>query len=459
MGQATHDEFLEGGLAQFESERRCFEAALSTALLEWANQSVPVYLERLGILVTTDCSTTRTRIADDHAIIQEEMRRKLSLEKCLELTRFHRERYPNIVETPELARRVSEILSEGNGAKPTRSMQASLRSYWRAVCREVIVSGSCDWLPAIGTFYALHNRQGEAYKDWFAGADLFLKSDNRFLEHSIGRTRVVRRPVLRNAWRALESTLGSPIKTFAVDAAELLRGWGYDTSSIESEDKLRIAIFRAQEHGHPGSLIYCTDGMRSLSLGHRHPYAQPGPGAGAELVLQTPLNSSEPSSASPTLQLPLWPLKPLAAAWLMAQERRPKSLRAGDATELDHLDDSAPTLHPGLLLTQSNLASGELLSPEGPFRLLNLVGITTGEIELITSRSIEHLLALLARRGLDQSYQLRRSCLVTPATKQKRDLPISYDFRTPVVVKKKGSETLNSESTPSVSSESVVAPV
>jgi hypothetical protein len=259
-------------------------------------------------------------------------------------------------------------------------------------------------LPRLGDFFALHNRQGTSVIDWFAGADLFIRSAYRqtlFVEP----TRLSARPILQSSWELLEAAYGPPACTLELDLLEQLTELGYDAEALQTgladkDRKIPVGVYLRLEA--PQALIYCTDGLRRLA-------AQAGAiRSGSELVFQLALANQDHDGVVPD-----WPLRALALGWILIQTTKSKSIKVGAAIACDQplIPNGDSELH-CVLATQFAAVKTEQLSADGAFSYVNLIGICRNEAEVAALHSVDHLFKLLEYKELDQCTKPNRSSIV-----------------------------------------------
>jgi hypothetical protein len=361
----TRDEFL---FETTEGFRALLAQEVESAVTFFLKLERSVHLEGFGFLSPIINSSSSTQIVDNQAVIVRETFISLRFEKCDDFSSSQPEKFNSLVETKDIAQRVMARMRRPVGSKieapyaaqtqsseertsgtaPSiapnppflgneRELARYIRGWIECLKFEVVLKGYSSLLPTIGTWYALHNRQGENFAEWFAGSDVFLKPTFRHVLMS-SQALSFERPVLQNAWELFEAANGAPLVTLSVDIEKELAALGYQMQepSIEScqgsapeqrhnqqaamadsnppglaqpetglpsvqvsspcRNPLRsfdLAIFEQKSADNP-TLIFCSDGLRTLSFQReldesplRPDPLQPGPlRPGNELVFQ-----------------------------------------------------------------------------------------------------------------------------------------------------------------------------
>ncbi len=368
-------------------------------------KDIPVYLEGFGIFSPELHTEIKSEKKGNKTSLRSETFRSVVFEKCYDLISFHRDRVGEVADLKELVQRIYPrlplfITSEID----ERALRSFLKLRIQEIKESVIHNGFDFTLGAIGELYALHNRQGSSPNEWYAGADIFLKPKyHRVIsQRPLGSCE---QPVLTSAWEPLEAAFGTSLTCFKVDLVKELSLLGYDASLLppgEAKD-IKVAAFRVPKSAKSEeSVLFCSDGLRNLGLTSRS-----SRGYGNEIVFQLPLSDS--GIALETLVD--WAQRPFTLAWMLMQSAPSKTIRhgAGLASEspLFAYGENAGSktrvsrspLHM-ILTTHFNRMRLRQTSSEGSFNYLSIVGITEEEGALISHRSAEHLITLLARREL-----------------------------------------------------------
>ncbi|MDC0357416.1 suppressor of fused domain protein [Oligoflexia bacterium] len=399
-------------------DRSILRKELCLAILFFLELDKPVYLHGLGILLPKINTKPTSHTYNNKVIVRKETIKTITFEKCYDLIAYYRNKYPDIVETKDLTRRIYPRLPLYMQIQWTeRLLGAYVRGLIRSICDEIIVDGCSKQLAPIGDFFALHNRQGENMEDWFAGADIFL-NPNYSAALYVGKPSVFERPRLHSAWELLEAAYGPPLGTFAVDVTKELTELGYDTSTFEDvttakEQRIPIAVFPGPSQGSAvtKTLIYCTEGLRTFTLEHASPSA-----LGNEFVFQLAAdpqqNARHPEQAFD--QFPLWPARPITMAWILMHSTKSKYVKPGLGLSCNHFLAKDQSCNLTAIFTSIfALAKTPQLSSEGSFSYTNIVGITKDEAKVAEVYSPQYLLTLLKFRNYDQVTRLNRSSVVT----------------------------------------------
>lgn len=393
------------------SDREAFRSALREAVQYFLAAEKQVYLESLGILHSDRSRQTRVELCEDRIASRTETVRTIRFDKCSELTRYHFDQYPDLIETKRLASHAYLLLPLETQLRWGKGQCASiLRTVVRAIRDEIIVDGCSQQLEPIGSFFAFHNRQGQDIRDWFAGSDIILDSQNNVVE--VSDFAFHERPVLCNAFELFEAHYGRPVAHIEVDLPAELSVMGYDTEEFakefpEHQHTLNIVGFEQT----PGQYLFCSDGLRSFGLESRGE-----DGLGCELTFQLKVDS--PSQGDEASLLSGDPAAYVSRAftlgWILIQSSKRGTVTPGVAlshpkglfpTSTSSLRNQALT---GVVTAPLRMVQLPQLANEGPFFFTNLIGITKEEAKLAEVLSAERLLALLRLKSFEQVTPLSR---------------------------------------------------
>jgi Suppressor of fused protein (SUFU) len=384
------------------------------------SRDYPVYLEGFGILFPRARSSNRTYQKDTQLLVRNEHYRTIEFEKCSAPSKFHRDTYLGMKELKSLSERVYALLPIELAYRTTeKEVRGQIAALVAELTKEIVVEGTSNFFSTLGVFYALHNRQGDRFEDWFAGSDIFLSA--HFSEPTtVGNCMQRERPVLESSWELLEAAYGRALLKTTIDLPEELKSLGYDVSILpqDVERLVPVAVFQAYaEKEKTYYLIYCTDGLRFQGL-----KSQKSKGYGTELVLQLPI--STPFKANDQIQLkelPLWPFRPLTMGWIMMQGSSARVLRSGLKMAEDHslIPDFDSDLS-CVLITPFKAATEEQLSTQGSFYFVNILGITRDEFDFADKVGCEHLKIILEYKKLSQFTKPIRSSLISRSSFQQK---------------------------------------
>lgn len=396
------------------TERSALLRELNVAIVTYLEFNIPVYLDGLGIVIPKISTQEKSHCWHDKLVVRSETLRSVNFEKCYELTTFHREQYPGVIESRELAKRIYPRLplpmSVEWGEKKARR---AIKGLIAAIKEEIVLTGSSGQLGTIGDFFALHNRQGDNPKDWYAGSDIFL---DPFYEDvlDLGPSRIGEVPVFPDAWEPLSAMLGEPIATFTVNIRDELFKLGYEAPALidrteHGRDQIRLAVYVSdgREPGEGSSLVYCTDGLRETAYKHGH-------STGCEIVFQLPVSSSEVEKLrAAEMEVPRWAARPICMGWLLLSTSSAKQLTIGSGLSCGHpICDSAHTELNTVFVTHFGRLSAVQQTETGAFTYQNVIGITDDEARVAKLYSPEHLITLLRYKKLDQLTKRKRSSIV-----------------------------------------------
>lgn len=393
-------------------ERALLRAQIIEALLYFLTRDQPVFLERFGILYPTRAMRKRTETHKNKNFLLNEKIRKADFEKCADLTDYHRKSFPKIVETPLLAKRIYAQLPLENQSKwSEKTVAAYLRTLIAAIRDEVAIDGFSSQLAPVGTFYALHNRQGIQVEDWFAGADIFVTSqykDTLFAKEP----RAYPRPILKNPAEPFEALHGEPLRTLRLDIRSelILLGYEHVDETDYEETEIGIDIFYNSLNN---SLIACSEGFRKLSQDvAKENSQQTGTGEkpiSSEVVFQL-AKTDILTKANIRLIRRVFTL-----AWMLVQGRPSKTLRPGLALCSERpLYDSSTRIHKnqneivGILATVFEPIQLVQETAETEFRYINVAGITAEEMKVAELYSADRLTQLLRFKRYHQLTNLSR---------------------------------------------------
>lgn len=398
-----------------QEEREWLRTQLAQAIIEFVEQDRSVWLEGFGLLIPRLENTTRRYPWEQSIVVREERQRTLTFEKCSELTSYHIENYPQLIETHQLAHALYVSLPIAYSLRwNEKDLQRFVRGLVQTLKQEVVVNGHSQILQSIGVFYAMHNRQGMLEQDWYAGADVFLVPAYRRPVH-VGPCHLCTLPVLENAWELFAAAYGSPIHTFSIQLVEELSELGYDTANLLEESSLaqnsiEVAVFEQVKspHSQESILLYCTEGLRSLGINQAS-----GKGFGTELVFQLPITRRLTTQRTGTSEIPLWPARPLTMGWILMHSAASKTVRAGlglceGVSLIRDFDTDLTTV----FTTPFEPCADQQQSQDGAFYYINILGITDDEARIAKDFSAQHLLTLLQHKGLHQHSKPTRSSIV-----------------------------------------------
>jgi hypothetical protein len=415
---------LEGETS--DEVRNLLRYELNAAALHFLGQDIPMYFEGLGILFPETRTEYRSENKREHLKVWRETYRTALFEKCLELTTYHRERFPKIVETKEIAQWIYPRLPHFMTAQwEDRAIRRFLRGTIDGIRQEVVMRGYSREISSLGELFSLHNRQGDTFTEWFAGSDIFLRATYR---HTLTATKpeLFQRPLLKNAWGLLEAAFGPPREISTIPIPKELAALGYDPTLLPSDqqDHLKVAAFRAgEQEDERGSWVFCTEGLRKLGLS-----SPKSKGFGNELVFQLSDSGFEHVVSNTTTPPFHLAARPLVVGWMLLQSARSNTIKVGSGLAVDvplfpedlvggtkkglRRGTSARVPMKMILAAPFAKVRSEQLSEDGPFSYINIVAITEDESEFASRAKSETLLALLEHRRLTQISSPARSSLL-----------------------------------------------
>ncbi|MCB9030282.1 MAG: hypothetical protein H6619_04460 [Deltaproteobacteria bacterium] len=400
----TWDEFL---IETSEEERRIISFGISSVVSDSIIEGRPVFLEGFGVLYHKDQICEKVDSIQKEFELYSEDTRTIQFERCSDLVSYQREKYKGIIELSDLAVLVREKISffvDWN----ERIVQRYIRGFIQLIKYEAIQFGISRRLSQIGVFYALHNRQGQEFFDWYSGADIFLISH---FSHCISSKKVGRfvRPVFVNAWEPFEACCGKAIAMLSIDLVRELNELGYDQSALNAnlapaERMMLVSVFQAEsKNPNKRKLIFVTDGLRQLGIDMSE--------VGTELILQieVPLDGSNEGN-----ELSMICSRPLVLSWVLLQGAKNKTLwsGAGLSASVPLFKDCTNQLLNTVFITPFTLIDGVQFATQGKFRYWNITALTENESDIVPIVSPKDMLEILKTRNLDQVVRLERSCLL-----------------------------------------------
>lgn len=382
--------------------------ALVESITDFLRAGFSVEIDGFGIVSPQTTSAERSYSVEGSQVRRWEETLSLSFDKCREVTAFHRERFPRLIDTKDLARATHLELPCDEGLRLNeRATRRRIVALFRTLKTEVIERGYSGALAPLGDFYALHNRQGETLNDRFAGSDIFLVP--RFTRRiRLSETRRFERPILEHPWEIFEAAYGTPAGKLRIDLGVELRALGYTFSPEEEtqflgEKFIEVGVFVTGERDGKPLLTYVTSGVRRLAQGKG--------GGGNELTFQLPVShdSTTPSQTA----LPEWPTRALTLGWLLVLSSRSRTIPPGVGFSADApLIPDCDTDLCAVFTTPFHSIRTPQRDTEGEFSFINIVGITTTEAAFARRFGGSHLLNLLEHRSLDQATKPTRSGVI-----------------------------------------------
>lgn len=382
------------------------------AIIYFLENGLPVYIHAVGILFPKVIQTSRPRLYPSHFTVSTDKVRIFDFEKCSELIALQKERFKGVVETRDIAIRVYKVVAKFLSSEVTlEAIFAFIHGLFKQCREEIVLDGQSTLFPRIGHFFALHNRQGETQKDWFAGADIFLKS---IYEQTLLTTKTLsfERPTLCHSLEPFEALYGPPICIDTMDMQQCLPAVGYNLSD-EDLHGIQAVIFRVAVFADPNSknLIYVSDGLRSVGIKHSS-----RTGKGQEFVIQIPYSVAEHFGQNEIKKIsvqdvPLWPKTFFTLAWILLQSSKTGNCKQGVTIAFDDSVASSIGINhllSSIMVTRYERITIEQLVPEGAFEYANIIALTKDEERAAKSLGIKVLLSLLKHRKYDQSIPIFR---------------------------------------------------
>ncbi len=393
---------------------------LESSLIYFLERGLPIYLDGLGILFPIIKQRRRVKNLRDKFVLYSEDYRTVGFEKCYELVSFNRERFSGVLESRDIAHRV---YARGMPFLSTPFSEVEVRRLVRGIIDkirvETVTTGRSYLLSTIGDFFALHNRQGETFTDWYAGADIFLKTSYQKILKTTP-SKFFARPVFNDSKEPFTALYGSPLNEFSIDLAAELVKLGYEISETEKKaltpSSFSVAVFSSKDSEKSGAIIltYVTDGLRAIGIEKNSSEA-----LGSEFVVQTVLEPKDSMGRKGVVSveagtLPIWPVRMMTAGWILLKASKSGRVKpgAGLAVGRDSLFANEASSLTTVLTAKFPKIAGEQLSPEGAFEYISLIAISSDEAEVASKHSPHLLLTLLDYKKLQQITKPGRSSLV-----------------------------------------------
>lgn len=384
------------------------------AIIFFLESGRPVYIDSVGILFPKVASLPRIKIFPNRFVVSTDKVRIFDFEKSSELIRLHRERFAGITEIKEIAQRVYRSVARFLTIEAAYStVLGFIKKLYAKLALDIIHNGQSSLFSSIGDFYALHNRQGDTVKDWFAGADIFLKS--RYQAHLLTtQTLSFERPVLRTAFEPFESIHGEPLAVTTIEIVDALKQFGYALSEEDIKNVVApsfgIGVFVDPV---AKNLIFVTDGLRKIGIFHPS-----GQQKGTEFIIQTPFSvaavfGEQEMNRISKKDVPEWPKMLLTLAWILLQSSKTGTSKPGAMMSFEDTPLSFfGTQCTSMLVTNYQKISSEQLTSEGPFEYDSLVVLTKEEELFARQYSNKLLLTFLEYKKNDQYVPLARQSVI-----------------------------------------------
>lgn len=380
-----------------EQEKHNLSRILADAIIYYIESDIAVYIDNFGLLLPQRKTEDVVRYYNEHALIRSETTYNIIFEKCTDLTSYHRKRFGKIVDIRELSKRVHPRLPLALSIKWDQStLRLVLSELLKQIKEETVYFGSSNRLQTIGTFYGLHNRQGDNLKDWIAGSDFFLEPTYKQLLKA-GPAKMFQPPTFEDAWEPLICAYGDPLATFSIRVREELNKLGYSLPT-EQEPTIQVAAFERTLTDGDTATLYCTNGLRNSIFKGNIP-------SGVEFVFQI--------RGKQDLDIATQPSRAFALGWILLNGSRTGMIVLGVGLNCQSaLSEQFGCKLTAIFTTDFAQIRHPANSPQGTFTYINLVGITDTEAALLEKSNASHLLAILKYKNSDQITRLDRSCLI-----------------------------------------------
>lgn len=374
-----------------ESERTELRKNLVSAIEHFISTDRAVWLERLGFCIPKIVDLTATHSHQNKNYLRKETHCQIIFEKYEALDLLGSPVSTRPAEVKDLAAFLHPKLPLNLSLKWTLDdVKFHLLGLIAHIRDELILTGYSDQLLPLGKLYALRNRQGESFEDWFASANIFFSSTHSFVTR-VEPAHEIPPLVLNTAWELFEAAYGPPVKKLVVNIEQELKNLGYGSGSL-AKTELPVAVFKR-----PGGrksediYLYCTDTLRNEGLSR-------GSEFGVELLFQLLVKGSD-------TEFPMWPVRAITLGWILVQSAKNGSVQPGAGLLSE--DPVCDTLHNnnaarGVFITSCKIAPKRYFTESGSFEYRSLISIQEDEAEIASKHSPDFLIDLLALKGLDQ---------------------------------------------------------
>jgi hypothetical protein len=396
-----------------EKERDLIRFELNCALQHFLELERPIFLESLGLFVPQRKERQMGYPSEQALIVRSEVVRCVTFEKTDDFNPDSLQNFEGIssekskvVELQELAHRIYPKLPVVMHIKwNEQGFRSLLRAYLNYIRDRLVDLGFSANLSTLGTLYAMHNRQGQSEKDWFAGADIQL-FPRRAQVVEVLSSKLFGRPVLESAFEPLQALYGDAVVEYKLNPDYELGALGVE--SPQPESPFSVAVFRHfyQTNSKP-RLIFCTEGLRNYA------HSVNPDSVGTELIVQVPEEELSTDPSELDLKAQNFAHRLLGLGWSMLLGTKGKNLRVGLGISCESpVINFERTAITGVVANSVGPFTGEHLSKEGEFAYAHLLGITNAEAKLISSGKRLHLLALLDLRGFGRESSYKRKCIL-----------------------------------------------
>ncbi len=382
-------------------------------LIKFFNESIlknlerlnAVYLERFGFLIPQNQDQINY-IEDDKLF---EMRRgkslKISFEKCSDPSNYFKEKYSPI-DFLDILKSSFDSRSESLHQISLPLMLRYAKVFVDTIKRQVVIQG-VSFLMDFGIFYSLHNRQGNDFMNWYAGADIFFVQDKEKLS-SLSKGFQYKKPVYKNSLEVFETAFGSPIGVVSVNLKKELVVLGFNVEDVQNikDPCFNLFVYEDRENVERGdvTLYYVTDFLRQYGINEY--------GVGNEFVFQLSVLEKN-FNHNGEIDIPKYPTRAFAAAWLSLQNSTLREEKTQFVIKYDvPLLETPRKLLDGIFITSFKKLPKLQQALDGNFYYKNILGVTAEEVAFAKELPMKFICDLLAYKKLDQVTKLGRHSIL-----------------------------------------------
>ncbi len=359
-----------------------------------------LYLENFGFVIPMKKNHLKYYDDVDCFEMKKEDVLQISFEKCSVLSNYFKDKYKPI----EFLDALKFSYCENDWKKEDISLSKMLeyaKAFVKFLKEQVIINGS-SVLMDIGIFYSLHNRQGNDFFDWYAGADIIFvqRYFKTFFTEEICK---YKKTIYKDSLDVFKATFGSPIGVIKVNLKKELLILGFDIKDVQSikDPCFDVFVFKDDENIETGNttLFYVTNFLRKY-------------GIGTEFVLQLAVKEKFLSS-SVEKNLPKYPLRAFAASWLTLQNPSLRGENTGISVKYNvPIFETSKNFLDGIFITDFEMLSNMQEAQDGKFYYKNILGVTKEEIDCAKKFSVKYVCDLLESKNLHQITRLERRSIL-----------------------------------------------
>ncbi|MGI6680241.1 MAG: hypothetical protein ACOX3T_01940 [Bdellovibrionota bacterium] len=373
-----------------------------------------IYLENFGFLIpkkewTLNCKEKESEKENEKETLvyfKEEEVLKIDFEKCLIINDYFKEKY-SLIEFRDIIKNINFEHYDIFKNFELRDVLKYALAFINTLKDDVISNGVSRTL-SIGTFYAVHNRQGESFYDNFAGADIIFKQEIKKVYNEKDTFKYYK-PTLDDALEVFKAAYGDYVGVVEVNLRKELVVLGFSIEDIKSikEAVLPLYVFEDRSLSQSGliTLYYATNTLRKYGIKEY--------GIGTEFVFGLTLDEKDFRNKDGSLNIPSYIGRAFTAAWLQLQREELRKEKGAFTLKYHKplLIDGQKEMD-AICISDFEKLSSMQTAKDGKFFYKNILGITADELVFANRFSVEYILTLLALRNLDQITRLNRRSIV-----------------------------------------------